>query len=61
MKKHGRYDLLTPEELLADCEVDGCSADYINTQFQRHRAKHKNDKRHKEKIETYHRKKKGRQ
>lgn len=53
MKHHGRYELPTPEELLADCGVDGCSQEYFSKQLKRHKQKYRNDKRHKEKRKKY--------
>lgn len=52
MKRHGRYDLPTPEELLLDCAVDGCSTVYVTRQLQRHKQKYHNDKRHREKTKN---------
>lgn len=49
MKKRGRYELPSAEELLLDCGVDGCPKDYIYKQLKLHRQKHRNDKRHREK------------
>ena len=33
MKKHGRYELPSAEELLLDCGVDGCSQEYFSNQL----------------------------
>lgn len=57
MKKHGRYELPSPEELLLDCGVDGCPKDYIYMQLKRDWQKHRNDKRHKEKVRKYNKRK----
>lgn len=53
MKKHGRYELPSPEELLLDCGVDGCPKDYIYKQLKQHKQKYSNDKRHQEKVSNY--------
>ena len=55
MKRHGKYDLLSPEEL-------GLNADYhdeepkvkvfVDSQVKRHKQKHRNDKRHKMKQKS---------
>ncbi len=58
MKRHGNYELPSPEELLTDCGVDGCSQEYFSKQLQRHKQKYRNDKRHNKKIKAYHHKKK---
>ncbi len=49
MKHHGRYELLTPDELALDIETGGCLPGYVEGILNRHRQKHRNDKRHKEK------------
>lgn len=53
MKKHGRYELPSAEELLLDCGVDGCSQEYFSNQLNRHKRKHHNAKQHKEKRKAY--------
>ncbi len=53
MKHHGNYLLPTPDELLKDCGVDGCPKEYIYRQLQRHKQRHRNDKRHKIKRKKF--------
>lgn len=52
MKRHGHYELPTPDELLLDMQCDGCSQEYISKQMRRHRQKHANNKRHQQKHKT---------
>lgn len=47
MKKHGRYDLASVEDIAIGI-MNGEKA-WVNSQIQRIRAKHKNEKRNKEK------------
>lgn len=56
MKKHGRYELPSVEELLLDCGVDGCTQEYFSKQLRRHKQKHHNDKRHREKNKKFYKK-----
>lgn len=52
MKRHGNYQLPSPDDLLLDCGVDGCKQEYIALQLQRLKRKYKNDKRHKAKQKS---------
>ena len=61
MKRHGRYELPSAEELLLDCGVDGCTQEYFSRQLNRHKRKHHNAKRHKEKRKSYYEKRKSKQ
>lgn len=53
MKKHGRYESPSADELLLDCGVDGCSQEYFSKKLKRLKRKHHNTKRHKEKRKAY--------
>ncbi len=52
MKHHGRYDLLTPDELGLNAtyfDDEPKVREFIHGQLNRHKQKHRNDKRHKKK------------
>lgn len=53
MKRHGRYELPTVEELRLDIETGGATNEYIARQVKRQKDKYRNDKRHKLKRKSY--------
>lgn len=54
MKKHGRYDIASINDIMA--AMDNGELDYVNSEVQRMRKKYKNNKKHKQKVDKWKRK-----
>lgn len=52
MKHHGNYTLPTPDELMLDDET-GCAEHYVSNMLNKHRIKHKNEQRYRQKRKSY--------